>query len=157
TRGEDGGFVVRRPDGTLFEAPDPAIDEISHLRRENERLQQRYDDAFALLDETKRHHRAELAGLEAKIHQLHTHLHTAKVDQAETASRLKQIEEKLAKVSPHEWERIKAADEKDRQEYAKALRDERHVQQCACRGEVENCARCDGRGSYTTDGYGNPV
>ena len=157
TRGEDGDFIVRRADGTLFGAPVPSIDEIGQLRRENERLQQRYDDAFALLDETKRHHRAELTGLEAKIHQLHISLHAAQAEHEDTVTHLKQLEAKLAKVSRAEWDRIKAADERDRQDYAKALREERHVQKCACLGEVENCARCDGRGSYTTDGYGNPV
>lgn len=157
TRGEDGGFIVRRPDGTPLGGPKPAIDEIEQFRRENERLQQRYDDAFALLDETRRHHRAEIAGLEAKIHQLQMSLHAGQVEHASTIDRLKQLEAKLAKVSQAEWERIKAAEEKDRQDYARALKEERHVQKCACMGEVENCARCDGRGSYTTDGYGNPV
>lgn len=40
---------------------------------------------------------------------------------------------------------------------ARALKDQRLVVTCGCRGEVENCLRCFGSGSYTVDGYGNAV
>ena len=157
TRGEDGDFVVRQPDGTLLGGPEPASDETEQLRRENERLQQRYNDAFALLDEARQNHRTELSGLEAKIHQLRILMHAAREENANVVNCVKQLEAKISRVSQAEWERIKAIDEKDRGDYTKALKEERHFQKCACMGEVENCARCDGKGSYTTDGYGNPV
>ena len=157
TRGEGGGFIVRKPDGTLLEASEPASDEVEQLKRENERLQQRYDDAFALLDETERSHRADIASLDAKIHQLQMSLLAAREESKAAAERIKELDAKIAKVSASEWERIKSADEEDRRAYAEAMRKERNLQKCSCMGEVENCVRCDGKGSYTTDGYGNIV
>lgn len=157
TRGENGSFVVRRPDGTLLGAPSLQADELTRLKHENERLQRRYDDAFALLDEAKRDHRAELAGLEAKIHELRSALLAIRDEHANATKKVEQLQTKISKVSAEEWERIKITDDKEREELAKATRAARHTQKCACLGEVENCARCDGRGTYITDGYGNIV
>ena len=33
----------------------------------------------------------------------------------------------------------------------------RLVISCSCHGEIEGCSKCYGSGTYTVDGYGNPV
>ena len=98
-----------------------------------------------------------LAGREAEIRKLQMELHKEHQGNLEAARHIEQLQAKIAKVSQAEWEKIKADEEQERKVYAKAMKEERNVVKCACLGEVENCARCDGRGSYTTDGYGNPV
>ena len=42
-------------------------------------------------------------------------------------------------------------------EYIQKIKAERHNVTCACRGEVEDCVRCYGKGYYTTDGLGNAI
>ncbi|VXB54074.1 hypothetical protein PSEUDO8BK_30611 [Pseudomonas sp. 8BK] len=157
TRDEYGGFIVRRADGSLVEGHEPASDEITLLRQENERYQNNYDELFAQLNQTKQNYLTKLTGLEETIDQLKSSLNTLQAEHSSAINNLKELEKKLAKVSNDEWERIKIADEQARLENAKARKAERHIQQCACLGEVENCARCNGRGSYTADGYGNPI
>jgi hypothetical protein len=34
---------------------------------------------------------------------------------------------------------------------------ERREVKCSCSGEVENCFKCSGKGTYMVNGYGNPV
>ena len=157
TRDDNGGFIVRRADGTLVEGHKLASDETALLRQENERYQNNYDELFAQLNQTKQNYFTKLTDLEETIDLLKRSLNTLQKEHSSAINNVKELEEKLAKVSNDEWERIKIADEQARLENAKARKAERHIQQCACLGEVENCTRCNGRGSYTADGYGNPI
>lgn len=157
TRGGDGEFVVLRPDGSVVDAPTDGETERDRLAIENARLRDQYENVSALLDEATAGHRAEIAGLEAKLEQLRVKLQAEQHSHSSTSMRLAHAEAKLAKVSQNELDRIKLADEAQREERAAELREERRVINCPCRGEVENCPRCCGRGTYTTDGYGNIV
>lgn len=66
------------------------------------------------------------------------------------------ISERAKKVEgsprPSKSERLPVPREERRKREA-----ERHTVNCSCLGEVENCARCFGKGFYTADGSGNPV
>lgn len=157
TRGTDGSFVVLHPDGSEFSASDLAKDELEGLKRENAFLQRRYDDVSTQLEEERRSRQTDIAALDAKLQQAQLALHAAKEEQAQSVSTNEHLKAQIAKVSPEEWARIKAAEEEDKKAYAQKLRAERRVQHCSCQGEVENCVRCDGRGSYTVDGFGNVV
>ena len=157
TRGADGQFVVLREDGSPFPAPDPAKDEIERLQREIAFLLRRYDDVQSQLEEERRSHKGDVAALNAKVHQLQLAVNAGDEALAAAAKTNEQLREKIARVSPEEWARIKVHEEELRQANVRELRAERRVQNCACNGEVENCARCYGRGTYTVDGFGNPV
>lgn len=157
TRGADGQFVVLREDGSPFPLPDPAKDELERLQRENAFLLRRYDDIHAQLEDERKAHKSDVAALNAKVHQFQLAKHESDEALAAAAKTNEQLREKMSRVSAEEWARIKVQEEEQRQAHVRELRAERRTQHCACKGEVENCARCDGRGTYVVDGFGNPV
>lgn len=157
TRNESGNFVVLRPDGTVVGAPEPGETELAIIRRENERLRERYGWACDQPEQSGREHRAEIVRLEARIHELSSALSAERDEHSKCDHELQLIKNKLSKVSKEELDRIKEADAKERDARATELRAERRQVLCPCRGEVENCTRCNGRGTYTADGYGNIV
>lgn len=145
TRGEDG-FVVRSTDGSLLTSA-PIANDLEALRRENK----------AKLEELAQAHRAEIVGLEARIMEIYAELHDVRTERDLLASELEQLQKRAKKVSPAEWERISRLEETERAKKAKDMKSARYVKNCPCRGEVENCARCSGKGTYVADGYGNIV
>jgi hypothetical protein len=69
----------------------------------------------------------------------------------------KALKEKIARVSQEEWDRIGKEEAALMEKDVARRKSERSRIKCACRGEVENCARCFGAGHYFTDGFGNIV
>jgi len=157
TRGADGQLVVLREDSPPFPVSSPAKDEIERLQQENAFLQRHYDDICAQLENERRAHKADISALEAKIHQLWKKKHAMDEALATAGKANDQLVAKISKVTAEEWARIEAHEEEERKVHFKDLRAARQVQNCRCQGEVENCVRCYGRGSYTVDGFGNPV
>jgi len=157
TRGADGQFVVLREESFPSPGSDPANDENERLKQANALLQKRYNDVVAQLEDERRVHKADILAHEAKIHQLWIKQHASDAALKAASQTNDQLRTRIAKVSLAEWARIEAHEEEERNAHAKRLRAETHVQKCRCQGEVENCVRCYGRGSYTVDGFGNPV
>jgi tellurite resistance-related uncharacterized protein len=161
---QSGGYVLRHQDGSLFTSPDGAIAEDTTPSRLSQNLQYQYEQVFAQLGEAYN----EISARDGRLQQLQSQLNGERANRAVEikaldeeksilTKRIQHLEARIAKVSPDEWERIKFADETEKAERASALRAVRRTLSCACLGEVENCIRCSGRGSYTTDGYGNIV
>ena len=68
-----------------------------------------------------------------------------------------QLKTKIDSISDSEWKLINARHKKEKEEYAKEMREKRVTMRCPCSGEAENCVRCYGAGEYIVDGNGNPV
>jgi hypothetical protein len=163
---EAGGFAVHRADGTpVNSAPQPE-DELSRLKRDKVSLEERLAWSSAQLDQANSSHRAALASLESKSQRVSSELAAARTENAlalasrdkqvsDITKHLQQLQSRLAKVSKEELDRITAIDAGERDERSKERKAQRRVQNCSCRGEVESCVRCGGRGYYATDGYGN--
>jgi len=171
TRASDGEFVVKRPDGSILDsvpaptAPTPTMiaesedheHRIERLVREVEYLQQRYDATLFTLDEERRQAQERLSTKDQLMGNLRGQLKDAETRIASLTDELNNFKARMAKLSPEEQERLKALEADERKNHSDELRNERHTRHCSCQGEVENCVRCNGRGSYITDGYGNIV
>lgn len=161
TRGSDGGFVVLLEDGSPFPSQNSAENETERLLRDCDLLRRQSDELRAELEEERSSQRREEAALNAIVQQLQFQLQFADQASKEALSSanktIEQLKAKMSLVSAEEWERIKVCEKTDREDHARELRKERRTQSCPCQGEVENCARCDGKGIYTVDGFGNPV
>lgn len=159
TRGADGSFVVLDNSGQPLTADSsPSADQKAWLvKTENDRLQARISALNSQIDETQRRHRAEIGDLELRNYRL-------QAAQVEHENRIRLLEAeiqgltaKASKVSAAEWERIRAVEAEEQAKHHQEMREKRMTIKCACLGEVENCRRCYGSGSYIVDGYGNPV
>ena len=131
TRNDDGSFVVRNPDGSL-------VSDGNHDGHSNVSA-----NAIRLLEE-------EILALRSKLHQQELVNSSLRKELDSTKSQLKKLAKIHDMIGKEELERI------EKQEL-EIRRNERHTIQCSCRGEVENCHFCYGRGTYVTDGFGNRV
>ena len=150
-----------RPDGTLHL---PSHADIIKPQSGESDLQERLDGVLTKLANAQ----TVIAALRNQVHHIGVQLNGERASRAierkttddereSLKTRIQQLEARILKVSVEEWDRIKAVDEKVQAERASALKTQRLVSSCSCRGEVESCARCSGSGWYTTDGYGNLV
>jgi chromosome segregation ATPase len=102
-------------------------------------------------------HSSDIARADQVVRSLRSELTALRSAHQEALSKIKGLEEKIAKVDRSEWERIRIAEQGKRVADSRELRNQRQEQICSCRGEVENCVRCWGRGVITVDGHGNIV
>jgi len=136
TRDPNGGFTVVGEGGSLLPGSAPAMKEVDHSLRESEFL--------------RRENRAEIVRLQQALRASEQALLDARTEN-------ERLKERISRVTDKDWEKIKTREHAERESQARDLRAERHEQKCSCLGEVENCARCDGKGTYTVDGFGNRV
>jgi len=95
--------------------------------------------------------------LRAEIVRLQQALRASEQALLDARTENERLKERISRVTDKDWEKIKTREHAERESQARDLRAERHEQKCSCLGEVENCARCDGKGTYTVDGFGNRV
>ncbi len=170
TRDESGEFIVRNSDGSLVtEAIDAstAVEtaqlvrsleaEISQLRSKLESVEITAANQQQKYQEQKYRSCREREGLKKNIAKALSENATLTKKLAEANEKIDLLSQKLGKVSEEEWERINTCEENERKELADKRHKERHAVRCSCRGEVENCRFCYGRGTYETDGFGNKV
>jgi len=163
TRDASGSFIVRLLNGNVVGAVDASAVMGGLLRERDahlEELSQVHAD-FAAREEQLQ---AEIAALRMTCTKLQGAVSAAKCESVQLSQQIEALrtekmalETRLSKVSDAEWERIREADRLQREAEAVQRKAERRVVQCACSGEVENCARCFGAGEYLVDGYGNQV
>ncbi|QTP56316.1 macrodomain Ori organization protein MaoP [Billgrantia sulfidoxydans] len=78
-----------------------------------------------------------------------------RISQLETA--IDKMKKKLSLIPEEEMSRILTKEKESKKNERNKKKEERVKIDCPCLGEVENCSRCYGSGSYEADGYGNPV
>lgn len=148
-------FVVLQPDGSPIPPPNPDDSDAQANTVLSWNVQRLREQAYAQLADAQ----DKIACLNREVQHLRAQLLNERADRAlagkafeeESAMlsrRVRQLEEWIAKVSPEERKRIDNANDVERAAHAEALRAQRHLVDCACQGEVENCARCSGRGDY---------
>jgi septal ring factor EnvC (AmiA/AmiB activator) len=170
TRDDSGNFVVRLQDGVVVGGTHYAA-ESNHDAQRAQELSEELDRVRStqirqeiLLRGEANQLRKEIAQLKDTIREGNSAYSAAKLEISRVVHDLDGLRtenavlrRKLAKVSATELERIATDDRLARETDAARRKAERKIVKCACRGEVENCARCYGKGQYTVDGYGNPV
>lgn len=157
TRDPDGGFTVVHEDGSLLSGTPPAMKDVDHSHRESEFLQRENADIQRMLMEERRDRGSEVSGLRAEIVRLQKALRASEQALLDAGTENERLKERISRVTDEDWENIKTREHAERESRARELRAERHEQKCSCLGEVEDCARCDGKGTYTVDGFGNRV
>lgn len=162
TRDAFGSFVVRLLNGTVVGAEDGNT-VMDGLLRERDALLEELSQVHADLAAREEQLQSEIAALRSTCAKLQGVVSAARCESLQLSQQLEALrtekmalETRLSKVSDSEWERIREEDRLQREAEAVQRKAERRVVQCACSGEVENCARCFGAGEYVVDGYGNP-
>lgn len=132
-RDHDGTFVVRNSDGTLI------TDEANDVKSDDSAK------STSLLEDT-------ILDLQLKLHLQESENSSLRKELDSTKNQLVTLIKKYNMVSKEELKRIESQELEER-------RSERHIVQCSCLGEVENCHFCYGRGTFVkvTDGFGNGV
>ncbi len=163
TRDASGSFVVRLPNGNVVGAADASA-LTDGLLRERDALRNELSRVHADFAAKEEQLQAEIAALRVTCTKLQGAVSAAKRESVQLSQQIEalrtdklRLERRLSKVSDAEWERIREVDRVQREAEAVQRKAERRVVQCACSGQVENCARCFGAGEYLVDGYGNPV
>jgi chromosome segregation ATPase len=164
TRDDSGRFIVRLADGTAIGSPIGGSETHENAIRDREELIEELEQLQAVHSAKETQLREEIAVLTETIRDLKGKYTAARLDTQNLTQELEflrsedeQLRQMLSKVSDAELERIKMENRREREAESARRKAERSIVKCRCRGEVENCARCDGAGQYTVDGYGNRV
>lgn len=176
TRGDNGELIVRLLDGKVVTkvsdhatevkaTPEPSNDELvaqlAKLRddhaNELAELLEKYSKREGELQEEIAQLKQQCSSLSHSVDLAQSKVReTEKLNEALREEK-RTLQNRLGKVSAAEWERINEMERIERDQEVARKRAERITLACPCHGEVENCARCYGAGTYVSDGFGNRI
>lgn len=148
TRSADGSFVVLDENGSEIESVGACRDdgpgETEYAFRQRcEALETTLSEVRARASKDEKEFKKEITGLKERIRVLQ--------------EQLTENERQLKRVTEDDWAAIEAREKEEKLKLMKERKDERRTVTCPCKGEVENCQMCYGKGYYEADGYGNPI